>query len=66
MEKISQALTEDEFYILQKLVLEKAAHKQVAQELGITIWNSQQRLTRIRKKLYEVFPDRKDKKKFKK
>lgn len=62
MRKIMQALDEKEFYLLRRLVLEQRSHAEVARELGISVWNCQKRLERIRKKLYEVFPERKKKK----
>lgn len=62
-EKIRQALTENERYLLGRIVLGKATHKEMAQELGITVWDSQKRLQRIREKLYHVFPERKQYKK---
>lgn len=61
VEKIKQVLTEEEYKILKRLILDHATHLQVAQELGITVYASQKRLERIRKKLYKVFPERKRK-----
>lgn len=61
-EKLKRVLTEEELYLLRRIALEKASHKVVAQELGITVWGCQKRLQRIREKLYEVFPERKKKK----
>lgn len=61
-EKFKRVLTEEELYLLRRITLEKATHKAVAQELGITVWGCQKRLQRIREKLYEVFPARKKKK----
>lgn len=55
--KIQAALSPEEFYILKRITLNKATHKAVAQELGITVWDSQKRLERIRKKLHRFFPD---------
>ena len=54
---IQAALSPEEFYILKRITLNKATHKAVAQELGITVWDSQKRLERIRKKLRRIFPD---------
>ncbi|MDR1156818.1 MAG: sigma-70 family RNA polymerase sigma factor [Oscillospiraceae bacterium] len=59
MKKIAQALSPEEFHHLKRLVFDKASHKEVAGELGITIGASQKRLERIRKKLFDVFPERK-------
>lgn len=55
--KIQAALSPEEFYILKRITLNKATHKAVAQELGITVWDSQKRLERIRKKLHRIFPE---------
>lgn len=55
--KIQAALSQEELYILKRITLNKATHKAVAEELGISLWSSQKRLERIRKKLRKVFPD---------
>lgn len=55
---IKQHLTEDEFYLLRRITLDKASHLEVSKELDITVWTSQKRLARIRDKLLELFPDR--------
>ena len=60
--KIERALSLEEFYLLKRLIFNNASHRDVAEELGITVWTSQKRLERIRKKLLEVFPERKKKK----
>lgn len=57
-ESIKNVLSEEELYILRRITLEKASHKTISQELGITVWGSQKRLQRIREKLYKVFPER--------
>lgn len=62
-EKIEQALTPDEFKLLTRFVFDKASHLTIAQEFGISVYASQKRLERIRKKLYETFPERAPKKK---
>lgn len=49
--EISQILTPEEFDFFKRIVFQKASHKTIAQELGITVWASQKRLERIRKKL---------------
>jgi hypothetical protein len=59
MKKIAQALSPEEFHHLKRFIFDKASHKEVADESGITIWASQKRLERIRKKLFDVFPERK-------
>ena len=63
LEKIRQMLSEEEWYLLRRLTLDKASHLAVAQELHITVWACQKRLERIRKKLFEGFPEEKKKKK---
>lgn len=55
---IKQHLTEDEFYLLKRITLDKASHLAVSKELNITVWASQKRLSRIRDKLLKLFPDR--------
>ena len=62
MRKVMQVLNENEFYLLRRLVLEQGSHAEVAHELGISVWTSQKRLERIRKKLYVAFPERKGRK----
>lgn len=58
IEKIRHVLTEEEMYLLKRLIIDKASHLDVAAELGITVWTCQKRLERIRKKLYRSFPER--------
>jgi RNA polymerase sigma factor (sigma-70 family) len=65
MEKIEQTLTAEEYQLLKRLVLDKASHLEVAQEIGITVYTSQKRLERIRDKLGKTFPERRKKKKYK-
>ena len=55
-QRVRQALTDEEQYILRRLVFEEATHREVAQELGISVWTSQKRLERIRDKLEKLFP----------
>lgn len=59
MQSIRSALTEDEFYLFKRLILDEASHLETAAELNITVWASQQRLSRIKKKLLKHFPGRK-------
>lgn len=61
IELIKHALTPDEFKLLVRFTFDGASHLDIAKEFGITVYASQKRLERIRKKLYEVFPDRKKK-----
>ena len=62
METIEQTLTAEEYQLLKRIILNKASHLEVAQELGITVYASQKRLERIRDKLGKAFPERKKKK----
>ncbi len=62
METIEQTLTAEENQLLKRIILNKASHLEVAQELGITVYASQKRLERIRDKLGKAFPERKKKK----
>lgn len=63
IEKIEQALKPEEYQLLKRLIFDKASHLEVSLELGITVWDSQKRLQRIREKLYKEFPERKKRKK---
>lgn len=62
MKKIEQILSPEELHLLKRLIFDSASHMEVAEELGITVWTSQKRLERVRKKLLEAFPERKKKK----
>lgn len=55
---IQATLMQEEFYLLRRIVFESASHLEVAEELGISVWASQKRLERIRKKLEQAFPNR--------
>ena len=48
---------DDDITLFQRILIENASHKDVAAELGITVWTSQKRLERIRKRIREEFPD---------
>lgn len=54
---IQSVLSKEEQYLLKRLIFEHASHKEVASELGITVWSSQKRLERIRNKLRKNFPE---------
>ena len=62
IDRIKARLAEEEFLLLKRFALDGASHLEIAKELNITVYASQKRLERIRKKLYEEFPDRKKKK----
>lgn len=53
--KIQNALSLEEYRLLKRLTLDKASHLEVAQEFGISVYTSQKRLERIRKKLRVYF-----------
>lgn len=57
-QKIEKQLTPEELQHLKRLTLDKASHLEVAEESGITVWSSQKRLERNRKKLRKIFPAR--------
>lgn len=44
-------LTREEYYLLRRVVLDKATYKEIADELGINLWACQKRMQRILKKL---------------
>lgn len=54
---IEQFLKPDDYYLLKRIILDGASHKEVAEELGITVWTSQKRLERIRGELETLFPE---------
>ncbi len=56
-EYVSAHFDPDDRFLFQKLLVEGVSHKAAAQSLGITVWNSQKRLERIRRRLREAFPD---------
>lgn len=55
-QKIKDALSPDDLLILKRIIFENASHKEVSDELGISVWTSQKRLERIRVKLGKLFP----------
>lgn len=57
LETIRKALSQEEYHLFQRYYLEGAHHIEIARELHISVWNSQKRLERIRKKLKKCFPD---------
>lgn len=56
LEQIREALTPEEYLLLKRLTIDRASHLEVAREFGITVYASQKRLERIRKKLQKRFP----------
>ena len=57
LSKIKGSLEPEEFHIIKRVVIDRASHQQVANELNITVWSSQKRLERIRKKLRKTVPE---------
>jgi len=55
LEKIRQSLTEEEYWLFQRFILNGASHLEVAKELGISLSTSYKRLERLRKKLQKIF-----------
>ena len=55
LKEIETTLTPEEFYLLKRLTIDQASHLELAKELGISIYASQKRLERIRKKLRAHF-----------
>ena len=58
LEQIQRALTPEEYLLLKRLTIDQASHAEVAQEFGISVYASQKRLERIRKKLKKRFPQK--------
>lgn len=61
LDKIRQALSEEEFRLLCRLALDGVGYLEAAKEFGLSVYAVRKRMERIRKKLYEVFPERKKK-----
>ena len=57
LKKIQQALTQEEFDFLTRMIIDGASHMEMAKELNITVWCSRKRLERIRNKLAKSFPN---------
>jgi len=57
MELIKSKLSPEEWNLLRRHVIEGASHLELAKEMGVTVWTSQKRLERIRKKLRRLLPD---------
>ena len=54
---VNDNFKEDDITLFRRVIIENASHKEAAAELGITIWTSQKRLERIRKRIRDEFPD---------
>lgn len=55
LKEIRRVLSEKEWELLRKITLENQSYKNVAEELGITVWTCQKRVERIRKKIKQYF-----------
>lgn len=55
--KVEKALTPEDCHLLKRIVLDGCSHREVAEELQISIWASQKRLQRIRIALTDIFPE---------
>lgn len=53
---IKDSLSPDDLHILKRIIFDNASHKEVSDELQISVWASQKRLERIRVKLSKLFP----------
>lgn len=60
IKRIKHVLTEEEFTLLKRLTIDQASHVEVAEEFGISVYASQKRLERIRKKLKKALSDQKN------
>lgn len=54
---VTESFDETDKLLFQMLLVEGVSHKAAAAALGISIWNSQKRLERIRKRIREAFPE---------
>ena len=62
LDAIRALLPPEDYRLLCRITLEGATHLEVAKELGISVWSSQKRLQRIRKKLCKQLLPNKSKK----
>ena len=60
---LKKKLSEEDYYLFDRIVFQDASHLEVSKELGITVWASQKRLERIRRELEKDYPERKRKSK---
>lgn len=56
-EFINKNFKPDDLFLFKRIIVDEVGHNVVSKELGITIWTSQKRLERIRKRIREEFPD---------
>ena len=57
LDSIRKLLTLEERFLFERLVFDKASHLEVSKELGITVWTSQKRFERIKKKLKQALSE---------
>lgn len=62
LRKIRAALSDEEYLLLKRFIFDGASHLEIAKEFGITVYASQKRLERVRKKLHQEFPEYRAKK----
>ena len=55
--RIRERLTPEEFHMIWRFAVEGASHLELAKELGITVWTSQKRISRIKRKIQDMSPD---------
>ena len=55
--RIRERLTPEEFHMIWRFAVEGASHLELAKELGITVWTSQKRISRTKRKIQDMFPD---------
>lgn len=56
-EFINKNFKPDDLFLFKRIIVDEVGYNVVSKELGITIWASQKRLERIRKRIREEFPD---------
>ena len=56
LEEIRDQLSDNEWELVQRILISKEGHEQVAHELGISKWACQKRLERIRRRLHKKYP----------
>lgn len=54
LKQLREYLTDDELYLFRRYGIDHASHLQVSQELNITVWTSQKRWERLKKKLKKI------------
>lgn len=62
-QRLRKVLEEDDISFLVDATLKNWSHAQLAEKYGLTVWASAKRLSRIRKKLLDEFPERRRRKK---